>query len=110
MQNRYVDDIGDYLKHPDESHNRDGRHIGYLERPERYRHYDTELFDALCHVVTSNRRNVQALEAAGVVARAIRQRVVPSRCAAIGTIGERDRWFSSGLDLFATERRRRDPP
>ena len=64
MQNRYVGDIGDYLKlgilralspgyrigiawwlYPDESHNRDGRHIGYLHRPEQWRHFDPNLFD-----------------------------------------------------------------
>ena len=52
MQNRYVGDIGDYLKlgilralspkyrlgvawwiYPDETHNADGQHIGYLDRP-----------------------------------------------------------------------------
>ena len=56
MQDRYVGDIGDYLKlgilralspgyrigiawwpYPDESHNRDGRHIGYLHRPDQWR-------------------------------------------------------------------------
>jgi hypothetical protein len=59
MQNRYVGDIGNYLKlgilralspghrlgvawwlYPDESHNRDGRHIGYLQRSDRWRHFD----------------------------------------------------------------------
>ena len=77
MQNRYVGDIGDYLKlgilralspgyrlgiawwlYPDESHNRDGRHIGYLEQPERWRHYDPELFDALSHVVAHATRGI----------------------------------------------------
>ena len=63
MQNRYVGDIGDYLKlgilralspgyhlgvawwlFPDEAHNRDGRHIGYMSllmaalRPRTVRH------------------------------------------------------------------------
>ena len=61
MQNRYVGDIGDYLKlgilralspgyhlgvawwlFPDEAHNRDGRHIGYLDRPDSWRHFDPD--------------------------------------------------------------------
>ncbi len=71
MQNRYVADIGDYLKlgilrallpgyrlgvawwlFPDESHNQDGRHVGYLQRPEQWRHFDPMLFD----VLAENRR------------------------------------------------------
>jgi hypothetical protein len=66
MQNRYVGDIGDYLKlgilrarspgyhlgiawwlFPNEDHNRDERHIGYLGHPESWRHFDPRLFDAL---------------------------------------------------------------
>ena len=82
MQNRYVGDIGDYLKlsilralspgywlgvawwlFPDEAHNDDGRHVGYLNRPDQWRHFDPELFDALHRVVSSGRRNVRALQA-----------------------------------------------
>ena len=74
MQDRYVGDIGDYLKlgilralspgyrlgiawwlYPDESHNRDGRHIGYLHRPDQWRHYDPKLFDALAQIVSTAR-------------------------------------------------------
>src|SRR3954452_15801693 len=76
MQNRYVGDIGDYLKlgilralspgyhlgvawwlFPDEAHNRDGRHIRYLSRPDRWRHFDPDLFDTLRGIVSSGRRN-----------------------------------------------------
>jgi hypothetical protein len=72
MQNRYVGDIGDYLKlgilralspgyrlgiawwlYPDESHNRVGRHIGYLHRPALWRHYDQKLFVALAQIVST---------------------------------------------------------
>ena len=82
MQNRYVGDIGDYLKlgilralspgyriglawwlYPDESHNRDGRHIGYLHRPDQWRHYDPELFDVLAQIVSTDQRDIRALEA-----------------------------------------------
>jgi hypothetical protein len=86
MQNRYVGDIGDYVKlailralspgyrlavawwlHPDESHNTDGRHISYLGRPERWRHYDPDLFDALVQIVSSGQRHVRALQAADLL-------------------------------------------
>ena len=90
MQNRYVGDIGDYLKlgilrglapgyrlgvawwlYPDENHNRDGRHTGYLQQPGRWRHYDPELFDALAQIVARNRRNVRALEATNLLPHAV---------------------------------------
>jgi len=86
MQNRYVGDIGDYLKlgilralspgyhlgvawwlFPDESYNRDGRHIGYLGRPDLWRHFNPYLFDTLRVIVSSGRRSVRELEAAGVL-------------------------------------------
>jgi hypothetical protein len=65
MQDRYAGDAGDWSKLgllralggaptgvvwyrvPDEAHNDDGKHRTYLARPERYRHQDPELFDAL---------------------------------------------------------------
>jgi hypothetical protein len=82
MQNRYVGDIGDYLKlsilralspgyrlgvawwlFRDEAHNGDGRHVGYLNRPDQWRQFDPELFDALHRVVSSGQRNVRILQA-----------------------------------------------
>ena len=86
MQNRYVGDIGDYLKlgilralspgyrlgvawwlFPDEAPNGDGRHISYLDRPDQWRHFDLELFDMLLGIVSSGRRNVWELEVANVL-------------------------------------------
>jgi hypothetical protein len=86
MQNRYVGDIGDYLKlgilralspgyhlgvawwlFPDEAHNRDGRYIGYLDRPDQWRHFDPDLFDTLRGIVSSGRRSVRELEAANIL-------------------------------------------
>ena len=86
MQNRYVGDIGDYLKlgilralspgchlgvawwlFPDESHNGDGRHINYLSRPDQWRDFDPELFDTLREIVSSGRRHVRDLEAANIL-------------------------------------------
>ena len=90
MQNRYVGDIGDYLKlgilralsprhrlgvawwlYTDESHNRDGGHIGYLQRPEQWRHFNSGLFDALAGIVATKQRHVRALEAANILPDAI---------------------------------------
>ena len=81
MQNRYTGDIGDFGKlgllrqiseaefsigvnwylTPDESHNGDGRHIGYL-RNEAFRACDEQLWKALGKIVDSGKRQVRELE------------------------------------------------
>ncbi|WP_366944229.1 carboxymuconolactone decarboxylase family protein [uncultured Pelagimonas sp.] len=85
MQNRYVGDIGDYVKfgllrrlipnrtlgvawylHPDEGHNSDGAHIRYLEQSETWRSFDPGLFDALQRVVASG-RSLRAIENSGLL-------------------------------------------
>jgi hypothetical protein len=90
MQNRYVGDIGDFLKlgmlralspgyclgvawwlFPDEDHNKDGRHIDYLSRPGQWRHFDPQLFDALGKIVASGQRDIRALEAGDILPGAI---------------------------------------
>ncbi|WP_153002688.1 hypothetical protein [Sphingomonas endophytica] len=82
MQNRYAGDIGDYLKfailraaavghrtgvawwlYPDESHNGDGRHVGYLARPDVWRAIDPVLFDKLREMVEAGERSVRSIEA-----------------------------------------------
>src|SRR5690349_23375902 len=79
-------DIGDYLKlsilrnlssgyrlgvawwlFPDEAHNGDGRHVGYLNRPDQWRHFEPEVFDALHRVVSSGDRNVRTLQASHLI-------------------------------------------
>jgi hypothetical protein len=110
MQDRYVGDIGDYVKlsilralspgcplgiawwlYPDESHNKDGRHIGYLGRPDQWRHLDPDLFDALAQMVASDRRDVRALETADVLPGAIfASEVMPVG----GPIADRPRWLT----------------
>lgn len=114
MQNRYVADIGDFVKlailrrlahgyHlgaawwliPDEHHNSDGSHRKYLERPTEWRHFDPALFDALLKIQKDNKRNVRALEEAGVLPNAVfasdrvpcEVRPFRLRC------GERRSWF-----------------
>lgn len=115
MQNRYVGDIGDYVKlsilrklmpgyhlgvawwlFPDEDHNTDGRHVDYLNQPEKWRHFDPQLFDALGGIVTSGQRNVRALEAASILHGALfASDVIPVG----GTIAEppqmRRQWFKT---------------
>jgi hypothetical protein len=82
VQNRYVGDIGDYMKlavlralspgrslgvawwlFPDESHNKDGRHLSYLDQPKAWRAYDQPLFDALAAIRAGGQRDVSRLEA-----------------------------------------------
>lgn len=89
MQNRYVGDIGDYLKLAilrklaknrrlgvawwlvdDESHNADGGHREYLDRPEQWKHLDPELFEALVKI-SKAKRNIRALENAGLLRDAV---------------------------------------
>lgn len=81
MQNRYVGDIGDYVKlailralapgrrlgiawwlFPDETHNKDSRHIDYLARPDQWRRFDPPLFDGLKAIIQRGERQVRALE------------------------------------------------
>lgn len=81
MQNRYVGDIGDFGKlgllrqlhktglsvgvnwylTPDETHNGDGRHVGYLEN-NVFRSCDEQLWSALGQIVKSGSRQVCELE------------------------------------------------
>lgn len=86
MQDRYAGDVGDFVKFailrglasnlrvgvawwlfPDEDHNRDGRHVDYLDRPDKWRRFDPALFDILTGVVKSGKRGVRALEDASVL-------------------------------------------
>lgn len=85
MQDRFVGDIGDYIKYsllrvlgrgrnlgvawylfPNESHNRDGRYITYLNHPEKWRCYDSFVFDELKKIVEKN-RSVNSLESSGIL-------------------------------------------
>lgn len=90
MQNRYVADIGDYVKlavlralaaghslgvvwwlFPDERHNADGGHREYLGRPNEWRHFDQDLFDALLRIEREKQRDVCAIEKAEVLPNAM---------------------------------------
>jgi len=81
MQNRYVADIGDYVKLailrqlaagkrvgvawwlvPDESHNGDGGNRQYLKRPDEWKRFDPDLFEALLKIDKEKDLDVRALE------------------------------------------------
>ena len=81
MQDRYAGDIGDYVKlallralapgrnlgigwwlFPDGGPVGDGRHVDYLRHPGAWRHFDSDLFDALELLVNLDQRSVTALE------------------------------------------------
>ena len=80
MQDRYAGDVGDFVKlgllralspgkrlglawyrFPDEDHNSDGRHIGYLQRKLEYEALDPALFSHLRDVVSRERSIVSLL-------------------------------------------------
>lgn len=82
MKDQYAGDIGDYIKlallravapgrrlgvvwyrTPDDGGS-DGRRIGYLEQPQKWRHFDPELFDCLACMVREGHRSIAALEEA----------------------------------------------
>src|SRR5512140_547619 len=86
MQDRYAGDVGDFGKFAvlralatdralgvcwyrcsgaGEANN-DGRHVAYLDQPERYRALDPGAFDAMANVVRSE-RSLGALEACGLL-------------------------------------------
>ena len=97
MQNRYVADVGDFGKYgllralcqpesveepalrlgvvwyltSDETHNNDGRHIGYLEPTPKnvkaFRRCDPELYDLLGDIVRTDARRVSAIPQWGVL-------------------------------------------
>ena len=87
MQDRYTGDIGDFGKLgllrqllnrtglsigvnwylvPDEAHNSDGRHVGYLQNAD-FRSCDEELWRALGQIVVSEQRKVALLGEAGIL-------------------------------------------
>jgi hypothetical protein len=126
MQNRYVGDIGDYMKFgilralspgyhlgvawwlfPDESHNQHGQHIGYLKQPEQWRHFDRPLFDALEKIVASGQRDVGALEMANLLPGAIfASETIPVAGTIAERLNQRHQWFTTvqrtldGADLL----------
>ncbi len=94
MQDRYVGDIGDFIKYAllrslsidkklgvawyyvaDESHNADGKHTNYLNDPGKWRNLDPDLFDTLRSIVHNNQRSLAQIENSGIIGNAIFHRV-----------------------------------
>ena len=119
MQERYVADIGDYVKlslllcltigrrlgvlwyiYPDEKHNSDGRHISYLSNPSKWRHLDPALFDMLTNAALNNRK-IGALEAALGGDGYFVSDAVPTGLLAAERSKVRQAWFDSSLDRLS---------
>ncbi|MEI0738825.1 hypothetical protein VQ056_23005 [Paenibacillus sp. JTLBN-2024] len=85
MQDRYAGDVGDFGKLallrgimdeskgqlkigiqwyyvPNESHNKDGKHISYLGHQNNYRNCDEALFDELKGLISNSNRTIHQLE------------------------------------------------
>ena len=87
MQDRYVADVGDYVKcsilrglirghhdwslgvawwlfrpFPNEHHNADGGHRDYLSRPNDWKQFDPDVFEALATIDKEEKGDVRALE------------------------------------------------
>jgi len=86
MQNRYVGDIGDYVKlailrrlssgrrlgvawwlYPDETHNSDGKFIEYLNRQNDWKHYDEDLYESMRTIRNDPNRSVKSIENAALL-------------------------------------------
>lgn len=122
MQDRYAGDIGDFAKlaliralgadlkvgvawylFPDEGHNNDGRHTGYLDQAEKWRDLDPPLFDSLNRVVKAGVRTVTALEQAALFGQV---RYVGDRLECMSPSSRvrsewREGWFQSQLEQLA---------
>ena len=114
MQDRYVGDVGDYVKlsilrtlspgrrlgiawwlFPDGGAAGDGRHISYLDAPQKWRGYDPQVFDALHRVVKSDRRQVSALEEANLFPGAVYfSERIPRGKTSAETKTQREEWFT----------------
>ncbi|MXX34092.1 MAG: hypothetical protein F4106_08315 [Gemmatimonadetes bacterium] len=89
MQDRYVGDIGDFVKyrllrkirgdrelgvawylHPDGGPAGDGSHTAYLRDPDKWRQFDDDLFDVLGQLVP-DRRSVANIQESGVLGEAV---------------------------------------
>jgi hypothetical protein len=120
MQDRYVGDVGDFVKfgilralagdhsvgvawwlHPDEMHNGDGRHVTYLQRAN-WRDLDQPLFDALNDIVQRDARNVAALETARLLTNATYAREqIPTAGPAAARRLARSAWIERTHDHLA---------
>ena len=89
MQDRYVGDVGDFVKygllraicgakrlgvawylHPNAGPVGDGRHTAYLHNPDEWRHLDPVLFDTLSGLIPA-RRSVAHIQQSGILGEAV---------------------------------------
>jgi hypothetical protein len=123
LQNRYVGDVGDYAKYGllrmmtggtdfrlgviwclynDESHNDDGRHIGYLKDPIM-RSLDPELHRRLSQIIANGRRSVKAVARANILPKETIFFDHPTSTTLVGRNGrvqrleQRDIWLNKAL-------------
>ncbi len=114
MQDRYVGDIGDFVKygllrairgtkrlgvawylHPDAGPAGDGKHTAYLQRRDEWRHLDAELFDAL-RKLTTDRRSVANIEQSDILGAAV---FAADRLVVAGVkVRDRPRWRHQWFD------------
>ncbi len=111
MQNRYVGDIGDFVKFgllrvlgrghrlgiawylfPDRADNDDGKHVDYLNKPDRWRHLDPELFEGLRKIVVADKRSVRHVEECGLLPNAAFSTAPLDK-----GMASREAWFQSVL-------------
>ena len=92
MQDRYVGDVGDFVKYgllralsygnrlgvawylrtdPDTTKADDGHHTTYLHQPEKWRHLDPVLFDVVKGLVENGSRTVAAIQRSGILKEAV---------------------------------------
>ena len=121
MRDSYVGDIGDFAKYgllravgagrrlgiawylcagPEKAGTGDGRHVGYLRQPERWRHLDCELFDSLQRLVEEDSRSVVEVQSSGIlgIAEFAGDPVDATGVAGRGSGRGRRQWFERVLD------------
>lgn len=131
MQDRYVGDVGDFGKYgllrvltsvatplrlgvdwylvPCESHNLDGKHVGYLQQPRKFRRCDPELFDSLQSMFSDGGtapRRVATIEASSVLPRDTVFHSSPLAYPSTSTLSQREQlrkeWLESALSATET--------
>jgi hypothetical protein len=121
LQDRYTGDVGDFIKlallralqpgrtlgvawwlFPDESHNGDGRHISYLQKPDEWRALDPDLYDGLARIVASGKRSVSALQEANFLPGAVFwDTAIPTGLSPIQRRLNRASWYQTMIAALA---------
>ena len=123
MQNRYVGDIGDYVKyallreitgrkclgvawylHPDGGPAGDGRYTTYLDRSDDWRHLDDQLFTKLKELVNDRSRTVQAVQESKLLGA---NTIFSDQCLDVADIPSKERssWRSKWFECVQAELR-----